>query len=373
MLKKIDKVLRHREQLKRLEEYFGGRLKTVSLRTFETLILDTRPALITDFCHGLGTFAYPYPTGLFDEVFQSHLARHNFEAQTFLEPILYLVGLAGLASTWEHALSSKKKCLITTAFKEGATMIKLFAAASSSKHESKKRKQEVSRRTSVRGSIPPPTPNSPKGIRKHPWVLARHMGSLEGGSDSLVPGILRYPSLKNRLGSLSLDDLAIAYDVHALPLALFGNMLTNKCRVVSRDYSKLKDDFVSLRSKNGLLEQEMLNPLGVVNVRCWDLEAKRDFLLSKESGEIVALFTKLKIADLEWVELALDEVHGLVDSLDFKDVEDYHPEAEKIYDEATESFYKLEFPYISPLVEKAGQSLGELATVDPHVTQEPTS
>ncbi|GJW08016.1 hypothetical protein Tco_1570439 [Tanacetum coccineum] len=34
MLKNIDEVLRHREQLRRLEEYVGGRPKTVNPRTF---------------------------------------------------------------------------------------------------------------------------------------------------------------------------------------------------------------------------------------------------------------------------------------------------------------------------------------------------
>ncbi|GKC83524.1 hypothetical protein Tco_1139241, partial [Tanacetum coccineum] len=66
----------------------------------ETLISDARPALITDFRHGLSTFAYPYTTEPFDEVLRSRLGRYTFEAQTFLEPILYL---AGIASTWEHA------------------------------------------------------------------------------------------------------------------------------------------------------------------------------------------------------------------------------------------------------------------------------
>nr|GEV45334.1 hypothetical protein [Tanacetum cinerariifolium] len=35
MLKKIDDVLRHREQLRRLEEYVGGRPKNVNPHTFE--------------------------------------------------------------------------------------------------------------------------------------------------------------------------------------------------------------------------------------------------------------------------------------------------------------------------------------------------
>nr|GEY92528.1 hypothetical protein [Tanacetum cinerariifolium] len=36
MLKKIDEVLRHRDQLRRLEEYVGGRLKTINPRTFDS-------------------------------------------------------------------------------------------------------------------------------------------------------------------------------------------------------------------------------------------------------------------------------------------------------------------------------------------------
>ncbi|GJZ68450.1 hypothetical protein Tco_0631690 [Tanacetum coccineum] len=34
MLKKIDEILRHREQIRRLEEYVGGRPKIVNPRTF---------------------------------------------------------------------------------------------------------------------------------------------------------------------------------------------------------------------------------------------------------------------------------------------------------------------------------------------------
>nr|GEW27046.1 hypothetical protein [Tanacetum cinerariifolium] len=61
---------------------------------------------------------------------------------------------------------------------------------------------------------------------------------------------------------------------------------------------------------------------------------------------------------------AFDEAHGLGDSWDFKDFQDYHPEAEKLFDEITEAFYTLEFPYISLLSGKAGQSLEELSAVE---------
>nr|GEZ29964.1 hypothetical protein [Tanacetum cinerariifolium] len=43
------------------------------------------------------------------------------------------------------------------------------------------------------------------------------------------------------------------------------------------------------------------------------------------------------------------------------DVKDYHLEAEKIFQEAADAFYKLEFPYISLLPEKAGHSLKEFS------------
>nr|GEW80134.1 hypothetical protein [Tanacetum cinerariifolium] len=92
--------------------------------------------------------------------------------------------------------------------------------------------------------------------------------------------------------------------------------------------------------------------------RCRDLETEMDFLLSKEFEEIAALSFKLKIADLK---------------REFKAVKDYHPNAENICNEDAEAFYKLEFPYISLLVEKAGQSLRELTAVDPPTIQEATS
>ncbi|GKD61802.1 hypothetical protein Tco_1299311 [Tanacetum coccineum] len=97
-----------------------------------------------------------------------------------------------------------------------------------------------------------------------------------------------------------------------------------------------------------------------------------------KSEEIATLSSKLKAADLEKVEQksitrrshALDEMLGLGDSWVFKDVKDYHLEAKKIYDEASKAFYKLEFLYISLLVEKADQILGELVAMDPPTLQE---
>ncbi|GJT16195.1 hypothetical protein Tco_0874901, partial [Tanacetum coccineum] len=262
---------------------------------------------------------------------------------------------------------SKKRCSIDVAFDEGATVIKLIVAGNSSKHEAKRWEQEGLRRISSWGSIPPLPTSAPKGVGKHSRVLARHLESSEASHDPFILDVqeaysahnvlsgLHCPSLKNKPHSLSLDDLANIYDVHALHLAVVGNMLTNKSRIVSRDYSKLKDDFISLRSKNGFLEHEMSK-----------LEEVSDELdMLRPSVEEVEHLSK-RFQDSK----ALNEVHGLGSSWDFKDVDDYNPDSEKIFNEAAEAFYKLEFPYISLLVEKVGQSPGLLAAVDPPTIQE---
>ncbi|GJT25337.1 hypothetical protein Tco_0895274 [Tanacetum coccineum] len=65
----------------------------------------------------------------------------------------------------------------------------------------------------------------------------------------------------------------------------------------------------------------------------------------------------------------LDEVYGLGDSSKLKDITDYDPDADTIFDNVTEAFYKLEFPYISLLVEKAGKSVKEFSVVEPPACQ----
>ncbi|GJT86841.1 hypothetical protein Tco_1065636 [Tanacetum coccineum] len=96
--------------------------------------------------------------------------------------------------------------------------------------------------------------------------------------------------------------------------------------------------------------------------RCQDLESEIYFLL-KEAEKVVDLSLKLKAANLEKAELVKDLLP----------LADYHPKAEKIFDEAAEAFYKLKFPYISLLVEKAGQSFEELADVEPSSFHETSS
>nr|GEW88690.1 hypothetical protein [Tanacetum cinerariifolium] len=273
----------------------------------------------------------------FDEVLRSRLACHTFKAQTFLEPILYL---AGLASTWEHASN---------------------------------------------------TPSIPVDEKDDP--LEQGVSVSEGSKKNVQLLLPLRKALGNIRGSSPHKKLEGWFR-----LSCSWNMLKNESRVVSSDYSKLKDDFVSLRSKNILLEHKMskledrlskaqksqdvegsqvMKSLALENARIFKelstlqeaaafVEASRK-KLSMEVDELrpsvkeVAL--KLKIADLKRVELvrdllplavkklfasehfnhtlgdleqksitygrsqALDEVHDMGDSWDFKDVEDYHPDA----------------------------------------------
>ncbi|GKD43280.1 hypothetical protein Tco_1267925 [Tanacetum coccineum] len=143
---------------------------------------------------------------------------------------------------------------------------------------------------------------------------------------------------------------------------------------VSEELSTLREVSDSAKDSQKKLSEELdglrpsMEEVERLGKSCQYLEAEKESLLSKESRlleEVAALSSKFQTANLERVELALNEVHGLGSSLDFKDVEDYNPDAENIFDEAAEAFYKLEFPYISFLLEKVDQSLRLLVVVDP--------
>ncbi|GJR36436.1 hypothetical protein Tco_1212120 [Tanacetum coccineum] len=404
----------------------------------QTLIFDIRPGLITEFRHGPGSFADPYPMELFDKVLQGRLCLHPFEAQTFSEPILYL---ASLTDSLEHATSipsilvdgeemafwiflkkpgqtlsfsvspanhlvdvkspsvghlmvtvnddqvksssysrdkgvmahelvvvregcfehdvmavkdSKKRRSIIEALEEEATMVRPV---------SKKKKLEGSRRMSARGSVPPLSVTAPKGVGKHPRVLARYIGNLASSSDSLTHDVeeahaahnmissLHYPLLKDKLGFLTFDELVDVYDIHALQMA------------VDEEGSQVLKD---LRSKNALNLEELLMLQRVAA----SFKESRKKLVEEKSKEVFVLASKLEAVKLKKSKLvkeflplavkklfesehfnqalgdlqqkaimfgrsqALDEVHGLGDSWDLKDVQDYHPEVEKIFNEA---------------------------------------
>nr|GEU31870.1 hypothetical protein [Tanacetum cinerariifolium] len=133
---------------------------------------------------------------------------------------------------------------------------------------------------------------------------------------------LHRPSLKNKLDSLSLDDLANVYDVYTLNLAMIGNILTNKSRIVSCDYSKFKGDFevkCSLVVKDLWFENlrilEDLLVLGVVAASAEDSRKK----LSEELDRLRPSVEKVeRLGDLQQKAIifsrsqALDEAASLI-------------------------------------------------------------
>ncbi|GKE83520.1 hypothetical protein Tco_1557262, partial [Tanacetum coccineum] len=136
----------------------------------QTLISDARPTLITDFPHGQGTFAYPYPTKPFDEMSFSNFMKKPGQTPTFsARPMGQPINVGSPSVSRLKAVDdndqergvnvdggSKKRHSIIAALEEDANVIKLVVVGSSSKPEPKKRKHEGLRRTSTRGSIPPP-------------------------------------------------------------------------------------------------------------------------------------------------------------------------------------------------------------------------
>ncbi|GJW38714.1 hypothetical protein Tco_0064559 [Tanacetum coccineum] len=147
-------------------------------------------------------------------------------------------------------------------------------------------------------------------------------------------------------------NMSNVYDVQALRLAMIGNVLTNESRILAREFSNLKDEDMEgsqvvkdLRSESARLLEEFVM-LRYVPRSSEDSQKS----LAKEVDRLRPS-----------VEKALNDVRDLGDSLDLKDIADYDPHAQKNFDEDGKAFSKVEFPYISMLVERVGQSLGELA------------
>ncbi|GKC49819.1 hypothetical protein Tco_1072564 [Tanacetum coccineum] len=115
-------------------------------------------------------------------------------------------------------------------------------------------------------------------------------------------------------------------------------------------------------------------------------ERERDYLLTK-SKEVSVFSSKLEVASVEKTKFVKDFLHYVVKKLfesehfnqalgdlQQKAITYGRLQAEKLFDEAAEAFYKLEFPYISFLLGKAGQSLEELSTVEvPSIRETPSA
>nr|GEZ47744.1 hypothetical protein [Tanacetum cinerariifolium] len=223
---------------------------------------------------------------------------------------------------------------------------------------------------SARGSVPPPPTAVPKGIGKHPWVLAYFVGSLANSSDSFTPEVeeahaahnmisgFHFPLLKDKLGHAKLKNDLVS--------------LKSKKSLLEHEMSKLEDHLTKaqrnqdmecihvvrdLQSKNAQILKEVLMLRSMVASAG---ESQKE-LLEELSGlrpcleEVDRLKQRPSLEKAKFVKdflpsMALDEVYGLRDSWDFKDVQDYHPESEKLFDEADEAFYKLKKPLLPDVV-----------------------
>nr|GEY84618.1 hypothetical protein [Tanacetum cinerariifolium] len=141
-----------------------------------------------------------------------------------------------------------KRRSITATLEESVPRGRGAVVESGSKPESKKWKQEAPKRgvcgvASLFSWPPDPSPQESVSIRVS-WTVTWQYWSL-----ALTTSFL--------LNELSLNDLANVYDVHALHLTMAGNMLVNESKIMYRDFSKLKDDFILLKSKNRNLEHEI--------------------------------------------------------------------------------------------------------------------
>nr|GEY71107.1 hypothetical protein [Tanacetum cinerariifolium] len=226
----------------------------------DSLVLDACPALITDFCHGLGTFAFPtlknrlvrlyvialrailLKPRLFRKLFctllvlpvPGKMSFRNFmkrpsqtptfstrHAEESIDDVagseLVIIEDIPFGKRMVAAKASGEKRSITTDLEEGTIVVRRSAIGRSSKHEGKKRKQEGPRQTSLRGSLEPTS---------NPFVLDVQ----EAHAAYNLLSRLICPSLRRQLDDFSFDDLVNVYDVYILHVVIVGNMLANESR-----------------------------------------------------------------------------------------------------------------------------------------------
>ncbi|GKA95381.1 hypothetical protein Tco_0817419 [Tanacetum coccineum] len=304
----------------------------------QTLIFDIRPSLITDFHHGQGSFAYPYPTKPFDEVLR------EMDFQNFMKK-------PGQSPSFSVR---PENCPVDV---ESPSMGHLTIAVDNDQVESSyysRDKGVMGHELVVVGEGCSEQDVMAVGGSKKRRLITE---ALEEEATVMRPvskkKILKAQKNKDVEGSQVVKDLRSENALNLEEMSMMQKVTTSskECR------KKLVEEVDGLQSC--LKETEHLGQ------RCQDFEHERDFLL-KKSKEVSVLAFQLEAAKLEKSKLVKD----FIPLADLKDVHDYHPEVEKIFDEAADSFYKLEFPYISLLVENAGLSSEELASLEAPSAQE---
>nr|GEU67668.1 hypothetical protein [Tanacetum cinerariifolium] len=291
----------------------------------QTLISDILPGLIINSHHGHGTFAYPYPMKSFDNTLRNHLWRNPGQTPSYsVRPTDQPVDI-GSPSVDHLTIAVDDDQVKSSSFSKhkGASGFELAIVGEGCSGQSAAIMEGSKKMRSITEAL------------EEEATIMRLLSKIRKTKPVILGILLTVPTL-----------LLLVYgeEAHA-----GHNMLFDL-------------HYPLLRDKLGKTYGAMMPGLG-----------SREGFSTKKSEEVVVLSSKLKDSNLEKARLVrdffnwsqkLDEVHGLGDSYDFKYVQDYHLEIENIFDEAAEAFYKLKFPCVSLLGEKAGQSLKELAIME---------
>ncbi|GJZ72152.1 hypothetical protein Tco_0636003 [Tanacetum coccineum] len=271
----------------------GWKFKFIFVR--EGLFYDRHPGLVTCFRHGLGTFSFPFLLEPFDVALRSCLLRYPVEAQTYLEPILYL---DGLPCSWEgspmhsnilvdghdstplfvgrpdiHVVNlSDEEIEMQADGSAGADVdipspcVRRAMPAPILVNFSPKRKEVMvsssygskrKRLESSGGSGPSPIFIGRRTIFLSPLASSRDTREadpfLQGDDEAWVShdilSSLLHPETQRRSDGLSLNELANFHDVSALKFMMSSNMLNREARSLSVEVLRLRDEVVTLRNQ----------------------------------------------------------------------------------------------------------------------------
>ncbi|GJS11356.1 hypothetical protein Tco_0368152 [Tanacetum coccineum] len=270
--------------------------------------------------------------------FPKVLGNQNVTFSTRTPNNLVIVGSPSVQVAEPRKNDDRDACFIEESSLKRKRVVGL--ASSNSKLKSKKRRQEAPKSVGSKGSIPPLTTS----------------GSVPKG----VPCL----EVQRRLDGLTFKELDEFYDVQAFRLAMTSNMDSEGSQLVK----DLRADGVRMLRDLDLLKS-------VARSSEDSRKEKEATLLATEASlcdELDALPAKLKLVKLErnimvtkFLPLFLNDVLGLENSWKLEDIKDYEADAKKVYDEADNAFFHLEFPYVAFLAENFKMILDELKVMEP--------
>ncbi|GJS15605.1 hypothetical protein Tco_0410077 [Tanacetum coccineum] len=281
---------------------FGGEASVPLLGLFSPLALLVI-GLITDFRHGQGSFAYPYPYEPFDEDLWNRLSSPYFVALDFSGEMDFRNFMKKPGQSPSFSVRPTDQPVDV-----GSPSVEpLWSIADNDHAESSSLSKD-------------------KGVSCFELavvgegILGQSASVVGEGSKTGAP--LRSP-LKKKLPCF--DELVDVFDVYALQTEEVRNMSTNKSRIMSQGHSKLKNDLVSLKSKKSLLEHEMskLEDRLAKAQRNHDIEGSqvvkdlrsKNARILEEVWMLRILSSKLEAASLEKAKFVKDFLPSMVKKL----------------------------------------------------------